>query len=275
MQKTRYPIINCRMSDGSTVKIEHRPYLDSTTSLARDYAKAGYPDRYVVFTELQSTSAITETKLSDAEFERGVFVSCILRPAFFPAQAGLLGPLSTVALLSALEEHTTKSLGIGWVNDIFCEGEKIGGCAIEGKLDSYSTYEYLIVSFAARTDDTNFPPRLTDMIRKVFESENESIGMLVAKNILNKFFAAYTSLKTPGKYMDIYKRRFILTGKKIKYLRDGKKKVCRVIDVDKDTCTLVAEVAGGEKIKITSPSAVIIPKTVRLDKKSSLSKNSD
>ena len=275
MQKSKYPIISCRMSDGSSVKIEHRPYLDSTTSLARDYAQAGYPDRYVIFTEMQSTSPIVGTKLSEAEFERGVFVSCILRPAFFPSQAGLIGPLSAVALLTALEEHTTKALGIGWVCDIFCEGDKIGGCAIEGKLDSYSSYEYMIVSFAVRTDDTNFPPRLTDMIRKVFEIENESIGMLIAKNILNKFFTVYGSLKNPGKYMDTYKRRFILVGKKIKYIQADKKKSCRVVDVDKDTCTLTVETAGGEKKRITSPSGVIIPRKIKLDKKKTDKTNSD
>ena len=200
---------------------------------------------------------------ADGEYESGVFISCILRPSFFPSQAGLLGPISAAALVTALEDHTTSRLGVGWISDIFCEGKKIGGVAIEGKLDSFSSYEYLIVSFAVRLDDVNFPPRLADMIRKVFESENSSVSMIIAKTVLTRFFAAYSDIKSPGKMMDIYKQRFILTGKKIKYIENGKKHSCRVIDVNKQTATLTVETARGELKEINSPSGVITPTKIK------------
>jgi hypothetical protein len=40
-----------RASDGSVVKLECHNALPSTAKLAREYAKRGYPDRYVVFAE--------------------------------------------------------------------------------------------------------------------------------------------------------------------------------------------------------------------------------
>ena len=43
-----------RASDGNTVKLEYRPSMPSTLALAREYARAGYPDRYAVFTEKQT-----------------------------------------------------------------------------------------------------------------------------------------------------------------------------------------------------------------------------
>ena len=207
-----------RDSDGNIIKFEHCDALHSTTELAREYARSGYPDRYVIFTEKQGSSAITKTKLSDGSYEDGMFISCILRPSIFPSQAGLLGPLAAVALVTALEEHTTKKLGIGWVSDIYCDGVRIGGAAIEGKLDSHSTYEYLIVSFAIKMRDADFPPRLTDMIRKVFESENASIPMIIAKTVLTKFFSVYSGLKNPGKHINTYRNKFVLIGKKIKFI---------------------------------------------------------
>ena len=183
-------IISMRVADGTNIKIEYRKSLLSTTELARKYAAEGYPDRYVIFTDAQASSQITGTKLYEGEYERGVFISCILRPTFFPSQAGLIGHLSAAALVTALEEHTSKSLGLGWVSDVYCEGVRIGGCSTLGKLNSYSSYEYLIVNFAVRLDKNNFPPRLTDMARRVFESENASIAMIIAKTILNKFFTS-------------------------------------------------------------------------------------
>lgn len=264
MKDDKIQVTSFRLSDSNIIKLEYRESLPSTAALAREYARGGYPDRYVIFAENQTSTAITGSKLADGESERGVFISCILRPSFFPSQAGLLGPISAAALITALEEHTTKRLGIGWVSDIFCEGKKIGGVAIEGKLDSFSSYEYLIVSFAIRLDSVNFPPRLTDMIKKVFESENASVAMIIAKTVLTRFFAAYTDIKNPGKMMDIYKERFILIDKKIKYIEDGKRHTCRVVDVDRQTATLTVETRRGEFKKITSPSGVIIPAKIKV-----------
>lgn len=259
------PIItSIRASDGSTVKIEYHKTLSSTAALAREYALAGYPDRYVIFTDAQSTSQITGTRLSEGEFERGIFISCILRPSFFPSQAGLLGHMSAVALISALDEHTTKKLGIGWVSDVYCEGTRLGGCAVEGKLNSHFSYEYLIVSLAVNLSKKDFPPRLTDMIKKVFEGESAPLSMLIAKNILNKFFTAYSSIRNPGKYMDTYRRRFILKDKKIKYINGDKKERCRIIDIDKETGLLIVEGRRGERLEIRSPSHVIMPKRIKI-----------
>ncbi|MBO5907685.1 MAG: hypothetical protein J6Q85_06020 [Clostridia bacterium] len=257
-------VTSIRASDGSTVKIEYHKSLPSTSALAREYALAGYPDRYVVFTDAQSCSQITGTRLSEGEYENGIFMSCILRPSFFPSQAGLLGHISTVALVSALDEHTTKNLGIGWVSDVYCDGVRLGGCAVEGKLNSHFSYEYLIVTLAVALNKRDFPPRLTDMIKKVFESESAPLSMLIAKNILNKFFTAYSSIRNPGKYMDAYRRRFILRDKKIKYLSGDKKIRCRIVDVDKENGLLIVEGRRGEKIEIRSPSLVVMPKRVKI-----------
>ena len=78
-----------RASDGNVVKIEHFKDLPSTVELAREYAIAGKADRYVVFAERQATSNIIGTRLSDGAYEKGIFMSIILRPAIFPSQAGL------------------------------------------------------------------------------------------------------------------------------------------------------------------------------------------
>lgn len=252
-----------RASDGNAVKLEYRDSLPSSAALAREYAASGYPDRYVVFTERQTAVSALGHTISDADGERGLYISCILRPSIFSSQAGLIGPLSALALTSALEEHTASELGIAWVSDIFCSGRKIGGCWVEGKLDSYSSYEYLIVNMSVKLDKRNFPPRLTDMMRKVFEADNISVGMIMAKSALNKFFGIYRELKSPQKHMDAYKDKFILEGKRVKYNDGQGKRTVKVIGVDKETCALIAEAKDGGLLHITSPSSVIIPSRIK------------
>lgn len=258
-------VISIRESDGSIVKLEIHGSLNSTAKLARAYANMGYPDRYAVFAE-KRVKAATPGKGASLESESGIFLSVILRPSLFPSQASLMGALAGTSLVCALEEHTEKKLGIGWVSDVYCEGVKIGGATVEGKLDRFSSYEYIIVSFAIKTDPKSFPPRLTDMMRKVFEEENTSIPMIIARSILSKFFKYYPSLKSEPKFMNLYVQRFILRGKRVKYQTDQKKIVCKVLNVELKTGALVLEKRNGEIFYATSPKFLTIPKKVRLKK---------
>jgi BirA family biotin operon repressor/biotin-[acetyl-CoA-carboxylase] ligase len=250
---------------GNIVKIECHETLPSTVELARSYARLGYPDKYIIFAKNQTKYNSVGEELKNGDSEKGVYLSCILRTSIFPSQASYLGSLAAVAMLNALEEHTTKELGIGWVSDIFCEGRKIASAAAEGKLDSFSSYEYIIVSFAAKLTAEDFPQRLTDIIRKVFESENSSISMIIAKDIISRFLELFpTSLKTPEKFMESYKQKFILGGKRISYIsHTGKRRKCRVIAVDNNGA-LVVETPSGKTKTISNPRSVIIPKKVKM-----------
>ena len=260
-------VISIRESDGSIVKLEPYTILPSTLELAREYAKKGYPDRYAVFAERQIKTKTTGWKDNETEYENGVFLSLILRPSIFPSQASLMGAMSAVALVTALEEHTPKHLGIGWVSDLYCEGVKVGGVTVEGKLDSFTAYEYIIVNFAVKTSDETFPPRLTDMIKKVFESDNTSLSMIMAKDILAKFFKFYSNMKNSSKFMSVYKDKFLFRGKRIKYDDGIKKQKCRVLGIDLKTGALIAEMRGGVMKHVTTPMYISAPKRVRINKK--------
>ncbi len=249
-------LISVRESNNNIVKLECYDRLESTAALARKYALAGYPDRYAVIAEHSGEGG-----------ERGIYMSMILRPSIFPSQAGLLSSLSTVALVTALEEHTTKRLGIGWVSNVFCEGRQIGGVSIEGKLDNFTSYEYIIVNFSVTLSDEDFPPRLSDLIKKVFASDSHSMATIIAKNIISKFFPLYSSLKSSEKFMALYTRKFILTGTKVKLLKDGKKQTCKVAGVDPENCALLLDTSNKTRITVTSPKSVIIPKTIKISKK--------
>ena len=189
----------------------------------------------------------------------------ILRPSIFPSQASFLGATSAVSLISALEEHTSSRLGLGWVSDIYCEGRLIGGSSTEGMLDKFSSYEYIIVSFTVKLSDKDFPPRLTDLIKKVFESENNSVGLIIAKNILSKFLALYPhGLKNPEKIMDTFCKKFVLGGAPVHYNENGKRHRGRIVNVDPTNGTLVVSGKGGKIKHIATRRAVSIPKKVKI-----------
>ena len=243
-----------RMSDGNIIKLEYHNSLPSVSALAKKYAESDYPDRYVILAEEET----------DSGSGNGIYMSLILRPSIFPSQAVFVSPAAAVATALALGEHTTDPIGIGWISDVFCDGSLIGKISVEGKLDNFTAYEYLIINFSIKLSHTSFPPRLTDMIRKVFESENTSIPMIIAKNILGKFFSLYTSIKSPQKIMNSYKSLFALRGKRIKCMVDGAQKSCKVLGVDNNTCALVVELRGGRIVNVTTPTGVTLPKKLKI-----------
>lgn len=254
-----------RTRDGKILHLECHDSLPSTHELARSYARAGYADGYVVFSENQTKYNSLSQMLPSDVSEHGVYLSCILRPSIFPSQAGFLGAMSAVAFINALEEQTDKKLGIGWVSDIFCEGERIGTVSTEGKLDSFMAYEYIIISFTVKLTDEYFPPRLSDMIKKVFESENTSIPLIIAKNILSKFFALYPKrIKTPEKFMENYKRKFILGGVSAKYIEDGKKKRCKILGIEGSDGRLIIEAKDGTIKHVSGNRNIIIPGKIKI-----------
>ena len=254
-------ILNIREPDGSIVKLEYHKALPSTLNLARIYAKANYPDRYVVFSERKLPPD------GKGEGVPGVYMSCILRPSFFPSQATFLSALATVSTLTALEEHTTEPLGIGWISSLYCGEKLIGGVSIEGKLNSYTAYEYIIVNFSLNLSRDLFPPRLIDLVKKVFEKDNNSVSMIIAKNILSRFFPLYSNMKNTAKFMDTYRQKFILRGKRIKFNVDGKKAKLKVLSFDEQDCSLLVENSDGQPMHIASPKSVILPKRIRIKKK--------
>ena len=253
-----------RTSDGKILHLECYDTLPSTHELARKYARLGFNDGYVIFSENQTAYDSLGRPLAEGKSESGVFLSCILRPSIFPSQAGLLSAMSAVALYNALEEQTEKELGIGWVSDIFCDGKRIGTTVAEGKLDSFNTYEYIIISFYVRLTDENFPPRLSDLIKKVFESENTSLSLIVAKKILAKFFELYPRrIKTPERFMEIYKRKFALAGLRTKYADGAKKKKCKILGINADG-RIIVENTKGELINVSGARNIVIPDKIRV-----------
>ena len=241
MEYTAKNVVTIRTPDGGIARLECHDTLPSTVALAKEYAKAGYPDRYVVFSESLEYTGDSGKHKHAGHKNDGVHLSCILRPSIFTSQASLIAHMATVAFVKALEEHTSNKLGIGWISDVFCHDKKIGGVTLEGKLNGDFGFEYIIVSFSARLDADNFPPRLTDMIRKVFESENNSVSMIIAKTVLEKFFPLFEDIKTPAKFMDTYNSKFIQRNQKIRYTAGGRHRSGRILNVDTADGSLIVE----------------------------------
>jgi hypothetical protein len=101
------------------------------------------------------------------------------------------------------------------------------------------------------------------MVKKVFESENTSVNMIIARNILTRFFKFYQNLKTPHKFMSEYTQRFALRGKKVKFYRGEKWKAHKVLGVDSKTGELIIDNGKEPDIRVSSPALIQNPKKIK------------
>lgn len=261
METNTAKMLTFRAADGNTVYIECHDALSSTSALARQYAEAGYADKYAVFS---SSKIITDLKRGRSKTENGLYLSVILRPSLFPSQAIFLTHLSALSLSLALDDHADKNTGIAWIGSVFCSDRKIGYATVEGKLDSFGAYEYLIVSFTAKLPRELFPSRLSDIVKKVFESDDSSLEMIIAKKTLDNFFPLYKNCKTPEKFIDAYRQKFILRGSKITCInKDGKRRRATVLGIDSSSGALLVENSSREIEKISSQKSISLPKRIK------------
>ena len=87
--------------------------------------------------------------------------------------------------------------------------------------------------------------------------------MIIARNILTKFFKFYQNIKTPQKFMTEYTQRFALRGKKVKYFRDEKWKAHKVLGIDSRTGELIIDNGKNPDIRVSSPVLIQNPKKIK------------
>ncbi|GEM_PF-2635178 len=261
MEPTPSKVLTVESKYGPPITMYCFDSLPSVAELAKERAKSGAPDRTCIFAPIDESRVKKDKKGRDVP-TRGVYLSLIMRPLFFPQQAGFMSHLSASALATTLETYTELPIGIGWVSDVFADTEKIGSVNIENRLDRFSGYEYMIFHFAVEIDEKIFPVRLSDMMRRVFEGNFTSQELLMASSLLDKFFSLYAQYQNTSKYINDYRYRFVMNGLSATYTRGGRKKKCKLLGIDAETGKLRVEMPGGTIMDFSGRAGLTLPETL-------------
>ncbi len=170
---------------------------------------------------------------------RALRLSLLLRPAFHAKHAVLLSSLSALALSRALETVAGLRPRIRWVDDIFCEKEKIAVTESSCELRPNGYLSYWILNISLLLPRHLFPETLSDIAKEVFEGKEHAIAGRIATAFLTEFFTLYESLAYDRSFIEDYKKRCHLEKRKIFLLRDGKHLRATVLGIDDDAHLLV------------------------------------
>lgn len=224
--------------------------IDSTNNEARKLAMLDSTHEGLVVSEEQTNGRGRLGKSFYSPNQTGVYLSFFLKPNLSMADAALVTTAAAVAVCLAIEKITTKQPQIKWVNDIYLNETKICGILTEAISDFESgKVETLIVGIGVNVKEPSagFPDELTTIAGSLLssaETEHFDRNLLVAE-ITNHFYEIYQTIEDRS-FLDEYKKRCFVIGKKITFKERKQEFEAIPIDIDSQG-GLVIQMADGHQ----------------------------
>ena len=220
--------------------------VDSTNEYAKKCAISGAKEATVIIAEQQTKGKGSKNRsfFSDAD---GIYMSIVLRPEISPTESLFITTCAAVAVSRAIDKICGKKTGIKWVNDIFLDDKKICGILCESALKpNEDRLEYAVlgigINFSGSADE--LPDDIKDIAGFIFEKgANGKIKENLILEILDNFFMFYKNLKK-REFLDEYRSRSILIGKRVVCIGNGGDFNATVIDID-DNAHLIVKTDDG------------------------------
>ncbi|MGI6029464.1 MAG: biotin--[acetyl-CoA-carboxylase] ligase [Candidatus Heteroscillospira sp.] len=174
--------------------------------------------------------------------EGSVYMSLAFRVDAEIADAVKLTTAASVAVARAVESLTDYRPAIKWVNDVYLDGKKICGILTEGVTDMESgRVRHMVIGIGLNCGSEPFPPELRDVAASI-DRGNVS---------RSRFIAAITTELVNciegAPFMDDYRARSCVLGKRIKCIRNGAVTPAEAIAIDDDGALIVRLEDGREE----------------------------
>lgn len=215
-----------------------------------DMARAGQGEGYVRYNETARTTVGSDSV-------PGVILRILIRPAMHASHAGKLAAFTAVAVARAIERHSDMQVRIHWVNDLYEGKRKLGAILTNAQIDTSGHFDYAVIRIALSLDPADFPPRLGDVIRRVFRNEATLLSVRLVESIVEEFFTLYDDVSLHPVYMEEYRKRSATLGRRVKVLTGTKYERGLVTDIDENAC-LVVRLSRKRSVTVRSRSEIVL-----------------
>lgn len=245
---TTKTVLNC--DSGRMIILEKTQVNSAGNAALLTLAQQGKEEGYILYHELPSCP------LDDCHTP-GLFLSILTRPSFLPVQeAGMLSAAAAVAAARAIEKLSEIHVRIRWVNDLFHHENKLGAMITSTRLTPEGHWDYVVIGMTICLSPEHFPPKLGDVIRRVFNGELRALPSRLSDAIALEFFNIYDHLTTDRSFMKEYRERSSVIGRRVKVLVGDTYIRGKVIGIDDHAC-LSVELRSGSHMAISSRSEIV------------------
>ena len=240
-------VITCESGRMVIIEQESRERADNARVL--ELARNGKEEGYALFSETTDSTVLHPGG-------PGLFLSILARPMMHAQKAGLLSAATAVAVARAMESVSDLSIRIRWVNDLYCDTQKLAAMMTSARIKPNGYFDYAVIGITVSLSPGHFQPKLGDVIRRVFNGELRSLGTRLSEAIVREFFSIYDKMAVDGSYLEEYRTRSMVIGRRVKVLVGDTYVRARIVGIDDNAC-LTVEVKGGEKMTVSSRSEIV------------------
>lgn len=218
--------------------------LDSTNTTAREMAANGAPEGTVVLARGQRQGRGRFGRTFFSPDGSGIYMSVILRPTENPLY---ITTAAAVAVAGAMQAITEKTVGIKWVNDVYCDGKKACGILTEGVMkDGLLCHAVLGIGVNLAFPQDGFPEEISNKAGSVLDVlPAEEIRHRFIADVLERFAVFYENLSQKP-FLEEYRKLSLLTDKTVKILAPSgeEREAVTVLGIDDEFALVVKQKDG-------------------------------
>lgn len=216
--------------------------VDSTNLRALELANGGFDKPAVIAADLQTNGRGRQGKSFYSPAGTGLYLSVLIHPNLPLGSVVTVTSAAAVAVSRAIEALTPLKPQIKWVNDIYLDGRKACGILTQS-VSQNGLAKSIVVGVGINISTDSFPDEIKDSAASLnFEIEREALAAEIADNIFE-----YARNPFERRYMDEYKKRSCVIGRKIVYYENGAAHSAAAVGIDENG-GLIVESDGKEKI---------------------------
>ena len=168
----------------------------------------------------------------------GLYMSLLL-PYEMEADMSLrITTAAAVAVSRAIDSFVGDRARIKWVNDVYLDGRKVCGILTEGGFTADGRLSHAVLGIGVNLvpPESGFPEDIKDRAGAVFERIENDCDCKLCAMIVNNFMELFDSGLDSSHYIDEYRRRSIVIGRRVDVMRvhDGEAVPADVLAINDD-----------------------------------------
>lgn len=205
-------------------KVEVKQVVTSTNKILKVIAEEENISDYLMVAHGQTDGVGRYNRKFFSPEYSGIYFSLLLRPDLPVQIITNLTVAMAVAVALAIEEFTSKTCEIKWVNDLLVDGKKVCGILTEGSIDAKAlSLNYAVVGVGINLYKPigGFDETIKDIAGEIALTNSLDKNKFLAC-ILKNFYGFLQDL-TAAKLFEEYSKRLAFVGCKVDIFKNGKK----------------------------------------------------
>ncbi len=226
--------------------------VDSTNNFAKSLAQLGAVHGTTVVAEQQTAGRGRMGKKFLSPANQGIYLSVVIRPQLPVDYALMITSCAAVAVAQAIENLSGLNCGIKWVNDLYAGGKKLCGILTEAAIGvEQGGLDYAVIGIGVNVSNSTFPKEIEDIATSIRAQTGSGCNRSqLTAEILNCLEQQLDNI-TSEKFLDEYRRRSVLIGKRIELTRTDSVEKVTCIGID-SRGKLIIRKDNGEEEAISS-----------------------